>query len=62
MYSQADGRDAYGYVKSIGKFKVIKRTEGVSTTDIVGRMLLMTKEHHVRGSFDGAGSYGCKLS
>eukprot|EP00126_Sphaerothecum_destruens_P015668 Sdes_comp9704_c0_seq2m1204 len=23
-----------------------KRTEGVSTTDLVGRMLLMTKNHH----------------
>jgi ethanolamine-phosphate cytidylyltransferase len=27
-------------------FRTIPRTEGVSTTDIVGRMLLMTKEHH----------------
>ena len=51
---QADGKDAYAYAKSIGRFKLIKRTEGVSTTDIVGRMLLMTKEHHVRGSFDSA--------
>lgn len=24
--------------------KIFKRTEGISTTDIVGRMLLMTKE------------------
>lgn len=47
-----DGQDAYGYAKSIGRFKMIKRTEGVSTTDIVGRMLLMSKEHHVRGSMD----------
>ena len=29
-------------------FKTIKRTEGISTTDIVGRMLLMNREHHVR--------------
>lgn len=27
--------------------KIIKRTEGVSTTDIVGRMLLMTRTHHM---------------
>jgi len=27
---------------------MIKRTEGVSTTDIVGRMLLMNKEHHMK--------------
>lgn len=27
-----------------------KRTQGVSTTDLVGRMLLMTKTHHQRSS------------
>lgn len=49
---QPDGKDVYAYTKSIGKFKMFKRTEGVSTTDIVGRMLLMTKDHHMRGSID----------
>ena len=44
----ADGKDAYAYAKSIGRFKLIKRTEGVSTTDIVGRMLLMSREHHIK--------------
>jgi hypothetical protein len=34
------------------RFKMFKRTEGVSTTDIVGRMLLMTREHHVPASVD----------
>ena len=29
-------------------FKTIKRTEGISTTDLVGRMLLMNRAHHVR--------------
>lgn len=43
----ADGQDAYAYAKSIGVYREFKRTEGVSTTDIVGRMLLMTKEHHL---------------
>jgi ethanolamine-phosphate cytidylyltransferase len=43
----ADGQDAYAYAKQIGVYKQVKRTEGVSTTDIVGRMLLMTREHHV---------------
>lgn len=28
--------------------RVVKRTEGISTTDIVGRLLLMTKSHHVK--------------
>eukprot|EP01012_Entosiphon_sulcatum_P023421 TRINITY_DN2843_c0_g1_i1.p1 TRINITY_DN2843_c0_g1~~TRINITY_DN2843_c0_g1_i1.p1 ORF type:complete len:447 (-),score=111.96 TRINITY_DN2843_c0_g1_i1:277-1617(-) len=42
----ADGTDVFASSKRAGKFKTIKRTEGVSTTDIVGRMLLMTREHH----------------
>jgi cytidyltransferase-like protein len=48
----ADGQDAYAYAKQIGVYKQVKRTEGVSTTDIVGRMLLMTKEHHVPPAAD----------
>lgn len=35
-----DGTDAYEYPKKLGRFKAVKRTEGVSSTDIVGRMLL----------------------
>ena len=27
-------------------FRTFKRTEGISTTDIVGRLLLMTRSHH----------------
>jgi len=40
-----DGTDSYEEVKKAGKFKLIKRTQGVSTTDLVGRMLLLTKTH-----------------
>ncbi len=36
---QPDGTDAYAHCKSQGKFKIIKRTEGISTTDILGRLL-----------------------
>uniref|UniRef100_A0A7S3FFP1 ethanolamine-phosphate cytidylyltransferase n=1 Tax=Prasinoderma singulare TaxID=676789 RepID=A0A7S3FFP1_9VIRI len=39
----ADGKDAYASAKRRGKYKEIKRTEGVSTTDIVGRMLMCTR-------------------
>ncbi len=39
----ADGSDAYAYAKKIGRFRLIKRTEGVSSTDIVGRMLMCTR-------------------
>jgi ethanolamine-phosphate cytidylyltransferase len=53
-----DGKDVYATAKQAGKFRTIPRTEGVSTTDIVGRMLLMTKEHHYHnnqsdGTLDG---------
>ncbi|WZZ78671.1 hypothetical protein YC2023_099243 [Brassica napus] len=39
-----DGTDAYALVKKAGRYKQIKRTEGVSSTDIVGRMLLCVRE------------------
>lgn len=41
----ADGTDTYHIVKSNGRYKECKRTQGVSTTNLVGRMLLMTKSH-----------------
>ncbi|XP_061160200.1 ethanolamine-phosphate cytidylyltransferase-like isoform X1 [Syngnathus typhle] len=41
-----DGKDTYGEVKESGRYRECKRTQGVSTTDLVGRMLLMTKAHH----------------
>ena len=40
-----DGSDAYAHAKKLGRFKMIKRTEGVSTTDIVGRMLTCTRSN-----------------
>jgi ethanolamine-phosphate cytidylyltransferase len=43
----ADGQDVYKAVKAMGRFRTIKRTEGVSSTDIVGRMLLCTRDHHL---------------
>lgn len=41
-----NGKDVYATAKQAGKYQSIPRTEGVSTTDIVGRMLLMTTDHH----------------
>ncbi|XP_026879202.2 ethanolamine-phosphate cytidylyltransferase isoform X1 [Electrophorus electricus] len=41
-----DGRDTYEEVKRMDRYRECKRTQGVSTTDLVGRMLLMTKAHH----------------
>jgi ethanolamine-phosphate cytidylyltransferase len=47
-----DGKDVYASAKGAGKFRTIPRTAGVSTTDIVGRMLLLTKEHHFYSHMD----------
>jgi hypothetical protein len=52
----ADGEDCYAAVRAAGKFKTVPRTEGVSTTDLVGRMLLITKEHH-QGEIQKVGNF-----
>ncbi|GJN09575.1 hypothetical protein PR202_ga27614 [Eleusine coracana subsp. coracana] len=48
-----DGTDAYALAKKVGRYKQIKRTEGVSSTDIVGRILLTFKQ---KDHETGAGS------
>ncbi len=45
----ADGTDTYHIVKAAGRYKECERTQGISATDLIGRMLLMSKEHHERG-------------
>lgn len=42
-----NGEDVYKAVKELGRFRTIKRTEGVSSTDLVSRMLSCTRDHHV---------------
>ncbi|KAL4590159.1 hypothetical protein LXL04_003080 [Taraxacum kok-saghyz] len=45
-----DGSDAYALAKKVGRYKQIKRTEGVSSTDIVGRILAsMEDKEEVNG-------------
>ena len=51
----ADGKDTYQAVKDARRYKECKRTAGVSTTNLVGRMLLMTKEHFDRSPSPIAG-------
>lgn len=46
--SDGDGEDCYRFVKAAGRFKVVKRTPSISTTDLVGRMLLCTKTHFIK--------------
>ncbi|KAL2010164.1 hypothetical protein VTN00DRAFT_5971 [Thermoascus crustaceus] len=46
--SDSNGDDCYRFVKAAGRFLVVKRTPGISTTDLVGRMLLCTKGHFIK--------------
>lgn len=48
----ADGVDTYHLVKTAGRYKEVQRTAGVSTTDLVGRMLLLTRQHFKQGPFE----------
>lgn len=50
LTTDAEGNDCYAYVKEVGRFKVVKRTPGISTTDLVGRMLVCTRTHHLHHS------------
>jgi ethanolamine-phosphate cytidylyltransferase len=45
--SDSNGEDCYRFVKAAGRFKIVKRTPGISTTDLVGRMLLCTRSHFI---------------
>jgi ethanolamine-phosphate cytidylyltransferase len=48
----ADGTDTYEIVKKAGRYRECKRTQGVSTTDLVGRMLLLSRPQHSMAAQD----------
>ncbi|CAG9764092.1 unnamed protein product [Ceutorhynchus assimilis] len=48
----AEGMDTYQLVKTAGRYREVERTAGVSTTDLVGRMLLLTRNHFKRGQYE----------
>lgn len=50
--SDSNGEDCYRFVKAAQRFKVVQRTPGISTTDLVGRMLLCTKTHFISSLSD----------
>ncbi|XP_077238574.1 ethanolamine-phosphate cytidylyltransferase-like [Tasmannia lanceolata] len=49
-----DGTDAYALAKKVGRYKQIKRTEGVSSTDIVGRILASMRSAEIEGDRNNA--------
>ncbi|KAL6071924.1 choline phosphate cytidylyltransferase [Balamuthia mandrillaris] len=54
--TNSEGVDSYQEVKDAGRFQLIKRSVGVSTTDLVGRMLLLTKSHFNKSAEEAAKS------
>lgn len=46
--SDSGGEDCYRFVKAVHRFQVVKRTPDISTTDLVGRMLLSSQDHHMK--------------
>ena len=46
--TDANGNDCYRQVKEMDRFVVVKRTPEISTTDLVGRMLSLSKSHHLK--------------
>ncbi|XP_050301744.1 ethanolamine-phosphate cytidylyltransferase isoform X2 [Anthonomus grandis grandis] len=55
----AEGVDTYHLVKSAGRYREVQRTAGVSTTDLVGRMLLLTRNHFKQDSSARSPWTGC---
>eukprot|EP00742_Colponemidia_sp_Colp-10_P018650 GILJ01021563.1.p1 GENE.GILJ01021563.1~~GILJ01021563.1.p1 ORF type:complete len:287 (-),score=69.43 GILJ01021563.1:28-888(-) len=47
--ADANGVNSYQEIIDAGKMKIVKRTDGISTTDLVGRMLLCTSDHQISG-------------
>ncbi|CAI5738487.1 unnamed protein product [Peronospora destructor] len=56
-----DGKDVYESAQKLGKYRTIPRTEGVSTSDILGRMLVMHKTHHTHDHFAGNGQLSSRM-
>lgn len=46
------GEDVYSEMKKQNRFKMFKRTEGISTTEIIGRLLMLSKGSTSRSSSD----------
>jgi ethanolamine-phosphate cytidylyltransferase len=45
----ADGTDMCKLLSNYGKFKMFNRTEGISTSDIIEKLLLLTKDNLPQG-------------
>jgi len=46
MPVNSQGVCAYDEMRLAGRLRIVKRTEGVSTTDMIGRLLTLSRQHH----------------
>ena len=53
-YTTLESTDAYYIPKKLGKFKATQRTEGISTTDVVGKILKNKERYYARNIKRGA--------
>ena len=53
-YASLESDDAYAIPKRLGKFKATQRTEGISTTDVVGKILKNKEKYYFRNIERGA--------
>lgn len=45
--TDSEGNDCYGIVRDQGRLKLVKRTEGVSTTELIERLLYPGNDHYI---------------
>jgi ethanolamine-phosphate cytidylyltransferase len=64
MPVNAQGVCAYDEMRRAGRLRIVKRTEGVSTTDLIGRLLTMSRHQHTSewGSQPQSPSMGVRVS
>jgi choline-phosphate cytidylyltransferase len=53
-YKTIESNDAYYIPKKMGKFKATQRTEGISTTDVVSKILRDKETYYYRNMDRGA--------
>ena len=59
--TSADGSDCYELVKKADRYREVQRSQGVSTTELVGRMLLFSSDHHQKNEAEGSMEIGERL-
>jgi ethanolamine-phosphate cytidylyltransferase len=54
------GGGLFDEVMRAGRLRIVKRTEGTSTTELIGRLFSMSREHHIKSA--GSTDTGCQVA